>query len=395
MVRKLEYLMSMNKKRLFSATFLPLAILPTAIVAACSSNDKTSDNIKTQLSTEVTRLNALISANRVTLTNPQLTSRNIEDLKSNNDTLLPLLNQEVLALKTDTFDYKIMNLTGLPTRTFKFRMEKHLSFSFKIISKADQKQSVLSATANIQYELQAAPPAQPDKSKVTAFIDKVKTAKDNGSLKLKTQYQTMTEEQAKALLNNKTAADFMTTYFDGYPTVTDGLITTVKLVTIDGIQARDTSQKTLELQLTITDPATKAHDDTEKMSFTFNLMKPNVVTLETLKASIKAGVDGGKFKPIDNFMLSSANEGALKANPDLLLTDAYTNWNEFKKTLDPTNYQYKVTQGSLNVTDTAGGSGKKDIQFTITITKTNQQSETAVTDALKFTVTSAAAPTEV
>ena len=395
MVRKLEYLMSMNKKRLFSATFLPLAILPTAIVAACSSNDKTSDNIKTQLSTEVTRLNALISANRVTLTNPQLTSRNIEDLKSNNDKLLPLLNQEVLALKTDTFDYKIMNLTGLPTRTFKFRMEKHLSFSFKIISKADQKQSVLSATANIQYELQAAPPAQPDKSKVTAFIDKVKTAKDNGSLKLKTQYQTMTEEQAKALLNNKTAADFMTTYFDGYPTVTDGLITTVKLVTIDGIQARDTSQKTLELQLTITDPATKAHDDTEKMSFTFNLMKPNVVTLETLKASIKAGVDGGKFKPIDNFMLSSANEGALKANPDLLLTDAYTNWNEFKKTLDPTNYQYKVTQGSLNVTDTAGGSGKKDIQFTITITKTNQQSETAVTDALKFTVTSAAAPTEV
>ena len=386
--------MSMNKKRLFSATFLPLAILPTAIVAACSSNDKTSDNIKTQLSTEVTRLNALISANRVTLTNPQLTSRNIEDLKSNNDTLLPLLNQEVLALKTDTFDYKIMNLTGLPTRTFKFRMEKHLSFSFKIISKADQKQSVLSATANIQYELQAAPPAQPDKSKVTAFIDKVKTAKDNGSLKLKTQYQTMTEEQAKALLNNKTAADFMTTYFDGYPTVTDGLITTVKLVTIDGIQARDTSQKTLELQLTITDPATKAHDDTEKMSFTFNLMKPNVVTLETLKASIKAGVDGGKFKPIDNFMLSSANEGALKANPDLLLTDAYTNWNDFKKTLDPTNYQYKVTQGSLNVTDTAGGSGKKDIQFTITITKTNQQSETAVTDALKFTVTSAA-PTEV
>ena len=393
MVRKLEY--SMNKRRLFSAVLLPLAILPTAIVAACSSNDKTSNDIKAQLNAEVTRLNGLISANNVTLINPQLTSQNIKDVKSDSNALLPLLNQEALALKTDTFDYKIMNLTGLPTRTFELRMGKHLNFNFKVISKADQKQSVLSATVNLNYELQSAPPTQPDKSKVVAFIAKVKTAKDNGSLKLKTTYQTMTEEQAKALLNDKAAADFMTKYFDGYPAATDGLTTTVKLVTIAGLQARATSQTTLELQLTITDPATTAHDDTEKMSFTFNLSKPDAVTFETLKASIKTGVDDSKFKPIDNFMLSSANEGALKVNPDLLLSDAYTNWNDFKKTLDPTNYQYKVTPDSLKVTATAGDSGKKDIEFTITITKANQQNETAVTDALKFTVTSAAAPTEV
>ena len=380
MVRKLEY--SMNKRRLFSAVLLPLAILPTAIVAACSSNDKTSNDIKAQLNAEVTRLNGLISANSVTLINPQLTSQNIKDVKSDSNALLPLLNQEALALKTDTFDYKIMNLTGLPTRTFELRMGKHLNFNFKVISKADQKQSVLSATVNLNYELQSAPPTQPDTTKIDSFITKITEAKTAGSLRLNSNYQSMTIEKVTHLTNDKANPNFMSTYFEGYPNGGD-LKTTVKTVEFTQPQSRASSQQMLKLQLTIADPSAKTQKDTDVMSFSFTLVQPDAVTFETLKQAITNGISTNKFKPIDGLSVEKLEQ--LKTKPNQLLTDAYTNWTEFVKTLDPTEYEYKITSNSLKVVD---ADGKKEIQFTITITKkATQPAETDVTDALKFTVT--------
>ena len=261
----------MNRKRLFPAALLPLAILPATIATACSTSN--SSDAKAQVNQEITRLNNLIQSGKLHLSNPELTKTQITTVTSNNDALIDLLDQASLALKRANFDYHVVELSGLSAADMRTTAAKTMQFKFKVISKTDSKQSLLSVLASLQYQVKVdvVPPTQPD---VTATLDK-------------------------------------------------------------------------------------------------------------LKQQIKTGVDSKTFKTIDG--LTQEKLDNLTGQPQLLLTDAYTNWTEFVKTLDPTHYQYKVTDSSLQVT--AGTEANmKEIQFTITITNSTQTDKTAVTETLKLAV---------
>ena len=261
----------MNRKRLFPAALLPLAILPATIATACSTSN--SSDAKAQVNQEVTRLNNLIQSGKLRLSNPELTKAQITTVTSNNDALIDLLDQASLALKRANFDYHVVELSGLSAADMRTTAAKTMQFKFKVISKTDSKQSLLSVLASLQYQVKAevVPPTQPD---VTA-------------------------------------------------------------------------------------------------------------ALEALKQKIQTGVANKTLSAIEGLTQDKLDK--LPSSPDLLLTDPYTNWSEFVKTLDPTNYQYKVTPSSLKVVDSSE-QGKKEIQFTITITNNTQTSKTTTTDMLKLVV---------
>ena len=376
----------MNRKHLFPAALLPLAILPATIATACSTSD--SSDTKAQVNQEVTRLNNLIQSGKLHLSNPELTKTQITTVTSNNDALIDLLDQASLALKRTNFDYHIVELGGLSAADMRTTAAKTMHFKFKVISKTDSKQSLLSVLASLQYQVKAevVPPAQPDTSKIDAFITTIKQAKTAGTFKLASAYQTMTKAQVEALIQDKMASNFMSKYFEGYPQASDQLTTTVKSVTFNETKVV-TSQQVLKLQLTIADPSTKVQKDTEMMDFSFTLTKADPVTAQSLKANIEAGAKSNAFHLTKTTIPANELE-QLKNQPANLLTDAYSNWNEFVKTLEPTNYTYEIKAGALTVQDSTSSSGKKEIQFTITITHKSQASDTAVTDALKFVVDS-------
>ena len=261
----------MNRKRLFPAALLPLAILPATIATACSTSN--SSDAKAQVNQEVIRLNNLIQSGKLHLSNPELTKTQITTVTSNNDALIDLLDQASLALKRTNFDYHVVELSGLSAADMRTTAAKTMQFKFKVISKTDSKQNLLSVLASLQYQVkeEVVPPVQPD-------------------------------------------------------------VTT---------------------------------------------------TLEKLKQSIKTGVADQKFKTIDGLTQDKLDK--LTAKPELLLTDAYTNWSEFVKTLNP-DYNYEIKSGALTVQDSTTESGKKEIQFTITITNKNQTSQTTTTDMLKLVV---------
>ena len=376
----------MNRKRLFPAALLPLAILPATIATACSTSD--SSDTKAQVNQEVTRLNNLIQSGKLHLSNPELTKTQITTVTSNNDALIDLLDQASLALKRTNFDYHIVELGGLSAADMRTTAAKTMHFKFKVISKTDSKQSLLSVLASLQYQVKAevVPPTQPDTSKIDAFITTIKQAKTAGTFKLASAYQTMTKAQVEALIQDKMASNFMSKYFEGYPQASDQLTTTVKSVTFNETKVV-TSQQVLKLQLTIADPSTKVQKDTEMMDFSFTLTKADPVTAQSLKANIEDGAKSNAFHLTKTTIPANELE-QLKNQPANLLTDAYSNWNEFVKTLEPTNYTYEIKAGALTVQDSTSSSGKKEIQFTITITHKSQASDTAVTDALKFVVDS-------
>ena len=142
----------MNRKRLFPAALLPLAILPAIIATACSTSN--SSDTKAQVNQEVTRLNQLIKSNKLRLSNPMLTSAQITKLQTSPNDLLDLLDQSELALNKSDFKYEITSLTGLEAAAL--ATAKTMHFKFQVSLKDDQtQQPSLSDSASVAYQVQS------------------------------------------------------------------------------------------------------------------------------------------------------------------------------------------------------------------------------------------------